>query len=320
MLAQILPGFRDFRTPLVTGYLWLLATWILLGKPLPSKARKDGLLGIVNALTEYLSGTVVVVVLSFLAYMIGLLLAVEFKVLTTLVGKYGWTIDATVKSGGKRSRLVRIADIDAHQRFLATDAGSRMQRLISEASARVEKREVDWQAICREYSIPEPQGDEDKAYWGQVNGDPDRVDEVKRKGILLSLAPKLLENLREEIPIMGTKLQKENKDLYDSYDRNKAEAEYRLSVAIPIAVVSILILFFHLAINPWLNVTIGVVGTIAAFILLRKGWMKSQEATSVIISALEIEAIKSNVLNRLEKLKGPTLLTEAPDPVVQSRV
>jgi hypothetical protein len=56
MLAQILPGFRDFRAPLVTGYLWLLAAWILLGKPLPSKARKDGLLGMVNALTEYLSG------------------------------------------------------------------------------------------------------------------------------------------------------------------------------------------------------------------------------------------------------------------------
>lgn len=148
MLAQILPGFRDFRTPLVTGYLWLLAIWILLGKPLPSKARKDGLLGMVNALTEYLSGAVVVVVLSFLAYMIGLLLAVEFKVLTTLVGKYGWTITATVESDGKKkTKLVRIADIDDHERFLATDAGSRMQRLISEAFARVEKREVEWQAI-----------------------------------------------------------------------------------------------------------------------------------------------------------------------------
>lgn len=153
-----------------------------------------------------------------------------------------------------------------------------------------------------------------------MNGDPDRVDEVKRKGILLSLAPKLLADLQEEIPIMGTKLQKENKDLYDSYDRHKAEAEYRLSVAIPIAVVSILVLFLNLAINPWLNLTIGVIGIITAVILLRKGWMKSQEATSVIISALEIETIKSNVLNGLEKLKGPTILTEASDPVVKSRV
>ncbi|WPU11077.1 hypothetical protein [Pseudarthrobacter oxydans] len=92
----------------------------MIGKLLSSKARKDGLLGIVNALTEYLSGTVVVIVLSFLAYMIGLLLAVEVKVLTTLVGKYGWTIDAIVKSGGKKKKtLVRIADIDDHERFLA---------------------------------------------------------------------------------------------------------------------------------------------------------------------------------------------------------
>lgn len=81
-----------------------------------------------------------------------------------------------------------------------------------------------------------------------------------------------------------------------------------------------MVLFLNLAINPWLNLTIGVIGIITAVILLRKGWMKSQEARSVIISALEIETIKSNVLNGLEKLKGPTILTEASDPVVKSRV
>lgn len=50
MLAQILPRFRGFRTPLVTGYLWLLGPWILLGKPTPTKDRKDGLMGMMNAL------------------------------------------------------------------------------------------------------------------------------------------------------------------------------------------------------------------------------------------------------------------------------
>ena len=44
------------------------------------------------------------------------------------------------------------------------------------------------------------------------------------------------------------------------------------------------------------------------------------EATSVVISALEIETIKSNVLNGLEKLKGPTILTEESDRVVKSSV
>lgn len=34
MLAQILPGYRDFRTPLVTGYQWIVVLWILVGMPL----------------------------------------------------------------------------------------------------------------------------------------------------------------------------------------------------------------------------------------------------------------------------------------------
>ena len=32
MLANILPGFRDLRTPLVTGYVYAFSLWICLGK------------------------------------------------------------------------------------------------------------------------------------------------------------------------------------------------------------------------------------------------------------------------------------------------
>ncbi|MDQ0618064.1 hypothetical protein [Arthrobacter globiformis] len=318
MLAQILPGFRDFRTPLVTGYLWLLSTWILLGKPLPSKARKDGLLGMVNALTEYLSGAVVVVVLSFLAYMIGLLLAVDFKYLTALVPRYGYTRIPDVESDSKKKwKRVRIAEMSDHQRLLASDAGSRMHRLITEASARVEKREVPWESLYLEYKIPHPQGDVEQKYVEDARGDDDKIDAQKRKDGLNHIAPALLSLMEKEIPTMATKLQKENKDLYDSYDRHKSEADYRLSVAIPIAAISILILIFGLAVNPWLNGALGVIGLVTALILNKKGWTKNNEATGVIISALEIGTIKSNALDVLDGLTGPTILTETGDPVIR---
>lgn len=318
MLAQILPGFRDFRTPLVTGYLWLLSTWILLGKPIPSKGRKEGLLGMVNALSEYLSGAAVLAVLSFLAYLIGLLLAADFKVLTALVRRFGWTRFSTLAADGKTtSKFMRISEMNDHERLVGTDAGSTMQRLISEASARVEKREVDLEAIYGEYSIAAPQGEEDNKYWDQASGDPDRIDDVRRKGILLNLAPKLLSDMEAEIPILATKLQAENKDLYDSYSRDKSEAEFRLSVALPIAAASILTLVFGLAVNPVLNFFIGVAGLMTAVVLLRKGWIRSQEATSVIITALEIGTIKTTVLERLDELRGPQILTGIGDPVLR---
>lgn len=73
MIAQMLPGFRDVRTPLITGYLWLVSGWILLGMPVPSGIETAGVLGAINSLTKFLSPAVSVIVLSFTAYLIGIL-------------------------------------------------------------------------------------------------------------------------------------------------------------------------------------------------------------------------------------------------------
>lgn len=74
MLAQILPGFRDFRTPLMTGVLWLTAFWVFLGAPIPKKDDKQGIFGLLNQLSEYLSPALILGVLSFAAYILGVLL------------------------------------------------------------------------------------------------------------------------------------------------------------------------------------------------------------------------------------------------------
>jgi hypothetical protein len=41
MLASLLPGLRDLRAPVVTGYIWLIVLWLLLEDhvPRPSEAR-----------------------------------------------------------------------------------------------------------------------------------------------------------------------------------------------------------------------------------------------------------------------------------------
>lgn len=74
MLAQILPGFRDFRTPLMTGVLWLTAIWVFLGTPIPKKDDKEGIFGLLNQVSEYLSPALILGVLSFTAYLLGVLL------------------------------------------------------------------------------------------------------------------------------------------------------------------------------------------------------------------------------------------------------
>lgn len=318
MLAQILPGFRDFRTPLVTGYLWLLSTWILLGKPVPTKDRKDGLMGTVNALSEYLSPALVLGVLSFVAYIVGMLLMMDTKVVAGVVRRFGWTLRRSVTRSGRARYSFRLnAFVHDYERLVNTNSGSTMRRLLWEAFKRVEKREVPSETIYAEYDVDRPDEEKEKAFNDKAQGDPDKVEELKRRDAMTSVSTILLSDMEAEIPTMATKLQEKNKDLYDAYSKDKSEAEFRLSVAFPIATASVLIYFMGLFSNPTLNTWVSAAGFIAALVLLKKGWTKTQEATNIIITALDIDVIKSKVLERLDGLRGPQILTEMGDPVIR---
>lgn len=46
MLSALLPGVREFRTPMVTGLLWAACLWLLVGVPVAeSRATVDFVAG-----------------------------------------------------------------------------------------------------------------------------------------------------------------------------------------------------------------------------------------------------------------------------------
>jgi hypothetical protein len=108
----------------------------------------------------------------------------------------------------------------------------------------------------------------------------------------------------EEIPVLATKLQEKNKDLFDSYDRDRSEAEFRLSIAPPMAVLSVQVFILGLSGEVVVGSVAAVVGLVASVVLLRKGWLKVLDSTSVVVTALEIGTINSHVIERLDALEG----------------
>lgn len=44
MISHLLPGFRNIRTPLATGYLYLLLLWLWVGELIPTSETADGLI------------------------------------------------------------------------------------------------------------------------------------------------------------------------------------------------------------------------------------------------------------------------------------
>jgi hypothetical protein len=72
MLASLLPGLREVRTPLAIGYVWLIGLWLLFADKVPMKVpAQDGLVRHVFEAGSFLGQGVLLTVVSFSAYLLG---------------------------------------------------------------------------------------------------------------------------------------------------------------------------------------------------------------------------------------------------------
>jgi hypothetical protein len=73
MLTNLLPGIRDIRTPLATGYLWLLTLWFWIPSHFKHTPPTTGIPGDITHLAHYASRAGVGIAISFAAYLVGVL-------------------------------------------------------------------------------------------------------------------------------------------------------------------------------------------------------------------------------------------------------
>ena len=80
MLASLLPGLREVRTPLAIGYLWLAVAWVTWGDRIPTHRPTDeGLIARLFDLSDLLGNTTLLAGLSFAAYIVGALLTIPVE-------------------------------------------------------------------------------------------------------------------------------------------------------------------------------------------------------------------------------------------------
>lgn len=77
MLANLLPGIRDVRAPLSAGCIWLLTLWLLSEDRVPTRQRARGVWASLYRLGTWIGPTGVLAAGTFLAYLIGAVLAVR---------------------------------------------------------------------------------------------------------------------------------------------------------------------------------------------------------------------------------------------------
>lgn len=77
MLTNLLPGFRHLRTPLASGYIWLVAVWFAFHGRIPTRKEATGLVGAVYELTDLVGRPGTMAAVSFIAFLIGSQLLVQ---------------------------------------------------------------------------------------------------------------------------------------------------------------------------------------------------------------------------------------------------
>jgi hypothetical protein len=80
VLASLLPGLRDVRTPLTVGYLYLLVLWVWAGDHIPrERPAEDGFVASLFELADIFGPAAALGALSFVAYVLGALLTLSVE-------------------------------------------------------------------------------------------------------------------------------------------------------------------------------------------------------------------------------------------------
>jgi hypothetical protein len=224
MLAGLLPGLRQVRTPLAVGYLWLLNLWLLLADYLPRKAA-GGVVGQIFELGGLPGKGVVLAALTFIAYLIGSSLNVLSP---TLV-------------------LMRILSLRVRGAIIFPGT---LPVSFTRAYSDLRRRQ----------SIPDPISNRD-------------VREIVKE-------------VFSERHDLITKLLIADKELYSEYDRLESEADFRRNIAIPLAV---LFVIMAMRLNPlwWF-------GLVSVIMVFWQGTTRQFEALAVLLRAILLGKIRAS--------------------------
>ncbi|MDC7120243.1 hypothetical protein OMK64_01685 [Cellulomonas fimi] len=238
MLASILPGARELRTPLAVGICLGAIVWIRWGDAFPTEAEATGFLARAYDTFGALGATVTLAVASFVCYLFGSL----------YVGIVGQAIKRFVSLSQRRQAAILqrhfMRELDAHLRRVCE------KNQLSDSERGRLSESFDLRAADGERALTTPE----------------------------SLRPRLLVASR---------------DLYDEMDREESEADLRLNLALPVAVLSVALAFEW---TPW-----ALFGVVVAVLLFWQGMTKLFASRAVIVTAISHEIIQSPIVEQRKR-------------------
>jgi hypothetical protein len=269
MLASLLPGLRDVRTPLTVGYLWLFTAWLVFGEHVPkSRPSGNGLVAQLFDLGGLLGKVAPIAALSFIAYLLGALLTipVESRFISRLLTKIGnYSIDTRLTTDEYNRRQIDLAVEFAEQVRLSRETKQQLEISASDARA-LDRLGINYQSA-------------------DAHGPDDLV--------LTDSALYLRANdLRARLLIA-------NQQMYGEYDRLAAEASFRVNMTLPLMALGFLIVSDF-------NVFLGLGIMAGAVVLLVQGAIRLNLSNTVLRRAVIADVIKDPLTEKFREILDKT--------------
>ncbi len=263
MLANLLPGIRELRTPLAVGYVWLLTFWLWLPEHFKATAPTVGVPGDIARLTHYSGRLGVGIALSFIAYLIGAL-SVLFNGPLVRIGSFLFWYTKPRQPG--QDNLIYVASRIVYPN--ARDFWSAYLRGHPDAltaATRNALRNARYRAFGFSFLS-------DTARQAALKHRYSEDDELR-----------YLRYLIETVYAQGNVLLGREAELFAAYDRLIAEFQFRIGVSAPL-----IALIVTLAIR-W--TPLSLLALLPLLLLLRTGCKRRMQAGDVLADAVRQERL-----------------------------
>jgi hypothetical protein len=269
VLAHLLPGFREIRAPLASGYIWLLSLWIALADHIPNKKEAQGVWESAYHLSAIAGTTATLAAATFAAYLIGSLLEIRARSIVHWFrfSEWWWSLSRkTLKKGDfSDPRMLRWTSTSTTARGPAN-----LHEPVGHYDSLTALRRPEWGSRASRSALIDL-----AVYIGHVGGP-------------MVATPFVIGRFGDELDQLAIRLQAKNADLYSTYDRATAEADLRVNVGFSLSCFMAVIAGKS---SPSFLLLIP-----CACLLIVRGQQKAREANDVLIQAVVSGELQSTVL------------------------
>lgn len=291
-MINLLDGLRDLKAPLASGLIILFGFWLIFANEVASAGPGPSIAGNIRQLVTYLGAPATLGVVAFLGYIIGLVLSLHVVTRLLMSSILGRARDLfAIFLLSRRQHVGDYRWRGHYSRFMKLRLDLWISNVLSDA---VEKN--GWTLDDVRHNLSESYRRANPLYSYKMFPDQRPEEESERESIdnYRRERNELRREITSDIGLLATQLHAEKDKIYEKYDKNKTESDFRAGIALPVVFVGIILqVRLRDESQPELAGLVVITACIVALGLAIGSHVRLLEANEAVLNSLVAGHIKS---------------------------